>query len=263
MEEIEEGGGILSTLDTAFWSAVISSVASRHRVEVRSVGNKPTVEAIARLVAQGSVNRVIVALDRDFDDRRGRKLQHGNIMYTFGYSWENDVFSAETMIEVISSLVPDPDSFAEARGHIEAASRQLTKCFAKLVRFDHALASAGSELTVRDELLRCIQQHEAKPPVINRSVLAAEIKRCRTSSPARRMGSASSALPQRDLHGHTIAKWWLAQIHHVLRTYIGLKLSRQVLERLSISTYLRNTQADSWKYYRDQINNLVFDSQPK
>jgi hypothetical protein len=251
LNEIEEGAGDSSTLDGFFWSTVIRSARPNLTVEVRSVGNKRTVQAVAALIETGSVTRVFAALDRDFDDRRGNKLSHPNIFYTRGYSWENDVFRRDILIEVLGSVSPN-HALASVANHMREAEIYLKKNFSNLVRFDHALASAGKEITLREVLFNSIQLHERKSPIINRSALASEIKRCRSAGSQCCLGPRACACVEDDLHGHTVARWWFGHVNHALRTYIGVKMSREVIARLSISTFAR-TDSTQLEHYRHTV----------
>jgi hypothetical protein len=258
MADVELGAGDSSTLDSAFWSSIFRAITLSRSVEVRSVGNKLTVEAIAGLVAAGAVTRVIVAMDRDFDDRRNRKIGHTNILYTYGYSWENDVFNEEVAMSVVRDLAPSQAALTAAHAQMRAASQQLQKCFSKLVRLDHILAVNGEEVTARHELQESIRLHEVNAPVVDRSSLAAEIGRCRAARTNTRLGPANCASVEADLHGHTVAKWWLAQIHHFLRTYTTLKMSREIIARFSIAAYVRRNDLVSLGYYRDVLNVIAW-----
>lgn len=257
ISDIELGAGDSSTLDSAFWSSIFRALAHERSVEVRSVGNKLTVESIAHLVASGAVSRVIVALDRDFDDRRARKIDHSNILYTFGYSWENDVFTEDVALSVVRDLAPSQAVLTAAQTQLRSASEELLRCFSMLVRLDHVLAESGGEVTSRLELLDSIRLHEVNAPEVDRSALAAEIRRCRAALRTR-SGPTGCASVEADLHGHTIAKWWLSQIHHFLRTYTNLKMSRDVIVRLSIASYVRQNRGNSFAYYRRVLNAITW-----
>lgn len=249
LRDIEEGAGDSSTLDGAFWSTVARMALPGRAVEVRSVGNKRTVEAIAVLIEQGAASHVIAALDRDFDHRRGTRIVHPNVLYTFGYSWENDVFRQEVVADLIKDLAPPPSVLSKSLRVLKEAELQLAKCFFAVVRLDYSLASQGEELTLRDELRCSVKVHHQNAPSIDRSIIAAELRRHRLSNRRCGLGPPSCVTVQGDLHGHTLSKWWMGQLNHLLRTQIGLKMSRDLLARLAIATYSRRSDLASWLYY--------------
>jgi len=58
---------------------------------------------IAKDIIDGKIKHAFVAMDRDFDNIKGMQLRSQNILYTFGYSWENDVWSPEVVEKVVES----------------------------------------------------------------------------------------------------------------------------------------------------------------
>jgi hypothetical protein len=251
VEEIRDGAGETFTLDTAFWSTIVRLGIPQRRIEVRSVGNKQTLEAIAKLVAEGSVTRIVVAMDRDFDDRRGRKINHANVFYTYGYSWENDVFAKDVLIDFVENLALPLNALLQAREAIRNASIDLENCFSDVVRLDHVLASKGAEITNREELLGAVQISERVAPRIRLSRIKAELKRCRSVGLVKRKGPKACAEVERDLHGHTIARWWLGNIQHLLRSLNGLKMSNEVITRMALASFARRRDSSGMRYYRD------------
>jgi hypothetical protein len=254
--DIESGAGEPATLDSAFWLALFRAIVQERSVEVRSVGNKLTVAAIARLVAAGGVNRVVVAMDRDFDSRRSRTISHPNVLYTFGYSWENDVFNEQIAMSIVRDVAPPQAAFAAAQTQMKAAREEALRCFSKVVRLDHTLAVNGEEVTARSALEDSIRLHEVNVPMVDRSGIAAEIRRCRASRANARLGPVGCASVQADLHGHTLARWWLAQVHHFLRTHTSTKMSKDLIARLSIAAYVRSSQTPSQNFYRSQLGQI-------
>jgi hypothetical protein len=87
-----EGGGAAdegSTIDELFWTRVFEE----HGVSVhcKSSGAKSNVMNIAEDIRQGSLPRTVAAMDRDYDDQLGDLVDHRQVFYTYGYSWESDV----------------------------------------------------------------------------------------------------------------------------------------------------------------------------
>jgi len=210
IEAIEQGGGDTSTLDCAFWSTVLRHASGR-TIEVRSVGNKPTLAAIAELVAAGKARKTVVAMDRDFDQQRGADIQHPNVLYTFGYSWENDVFQEPVLLDVVSDLAPNRPALEKAQALLRTAAKEIDRSFTGIVRLDYALATQGEQVTLREEVYKSIGVHHEEAPKVDRSVVAAELSRCRIQYPSTRLSAKHCARADRDLYGHALAKWWLCR----------------------------------------------------
>src|SRR5665213_77182 len=89
--------------DVAFWQRCFSELGPPIKLQFRAVGAKPTLLDLAREVAQG-VTGVYVAMDRDFDHLMGQAIRAPGVLYTFGYSWENDVWTEMVIEEVFYTL---------------------------------------------------------------------------------------------------------------------------------------------------------------
>lgn len=93
------------TLDNIFWSAIMDLVNLNKRLHFKSVGSKPTLKAIAEDINIHNIGTVTVCLDSDYDRILGTALRLDRVAYTFGYSWESDVISRETVGDVLAVLV--------------------------------------------------------------------------------------------------------------------------------------------------------------
>lgn len=82
-----EGEG--SSLDEVFWERVFSE--NGLSVHCKSMGGKSVVRPLAEKIVQDGISHVLVAMDRDYDDMLGLAIDHPQVFYTYGYSWESDV----------------------------------------------------------------------------------------------------------------------------------------------------------------------------
>ena len=78
-----------SSLDEVFWERVFSE--NDLSVHCKSIGSKSVVKPLAEKVVQDGISHVLVTMDRDYDDILGLTIDHPQIFYTYGYSWESDV----------------------------------------------------------------------------------------------------------------------------------------------------------------------------
>ena len=82
-----EGEG--SSLDEVFWDRIFTE--SGKSVHCKSMGGKSVVRPLAQRVIEEGISNVIVAMDKDYDEWRGLIINHPQVFYTYGYSWESDV----------------------------------------------------------------------------------------------------------------------------------------------------------------------------
>ncbi|MBB3645717.1 hypothetical protein FHX14_001896 [Rhizobium sp. BK619] len=104
---VEGGGGQpgKGSTDVVFWRAIFTRLRPEIRITISVLGGKPQLETIAKKVASNDVRNSIVAMDADFDELLNEKIQSPFVIYTYGYSWENDVFYGPSLILAIERLL--------------------------------------------------------------------------------------------------------------------------------------------------------------
>lgn len=104
---VEGGGGVdgAGSSDVVFWGDVLRHLRPDLKVTVVPHGGKPELEFLADKILSGDIANTLVALDSDFDELLDERKEHSNILYTYGYSWENDVFCAEQISNVVKRVL--------------------------------------------------------------------------------------------------------------------------------------------------------------
>lgn len=70
------------------------------------MGSKTTLRSIANDLTVGNIETVLVCLDSDYDHLLGRAIDCPLVVYTHGYSWENDVVGTCSIEAVFRLLLP-------------------------------------------------------------------------------------------------------------------------------------------------------------
>lgn len=129
---VEGGGGNpgQGSDDVLFWRAVFARLRPDLSITLKPFGGKPQLEAIAQKIAAGVVENTIVAMDADFDELLAAKITSPRVLYSYGYSWENDALvfaSIETVLErlIKADNIPDPVSTAVASAYRECLNKLL------------------------------------------------------------------------------------------------------------------------------------------
>jgi hypothetical protein len=256
--EVEQGLGDETTVDAQFWKLIIEKFAPNDkRVHVKSVGSKTTVLAIAELVAAGSVSKVVAAMDRDLDQFRGCLVSHCNVIYTSGYSWENDVWTIDTCNRVLGFVVPNKAQREMARQQADEFFANLQRQFMTAVRFDRALAASNRALLHRDTLVDLVRPAPPQAPKIARGDLAALLRASRSANVGIKPHSDRHGVLD-DLHGHTLAK----AVMHVLRAMIqqvaNHKLSNALLTSIAITQFVNSDADPKLAVYQTPLSQIVW-----
>lgn len=92
------------TEDISFWSQIFEKYKPNEKLKFRSVGSKVTLKEIAADLVDENIKHVYIAMDNEFDEVLNRRINHPNIFYTHGYSYENDIWNNKTIIDIISEF---------------------------------------------------------------------------------------------------------------------------------------------------------------
>jgi hypothetical protein len=156
--QIQAGGGDEYTLDISYWTRVLSFIGASGKYHFKSVGNKANLLSIAQDILGKSTDTIIVCLDRDFDFHIGINLVHKNILYTYGYSWENDVTSTIVIERIISKFIMNVSKCADASSLILKSILSLANA-TRWCEVDITLVARGKEaLILRKSPLRFVDQ---------------------------------------------------------------------------------------------------------
>ncbi|WP_276979598.1 DUF4435 domain-containing protein [Flavobacterium filum] len=131
-----EGGDIqdtnkdkVKTFDEYFWERLVAIYQFDKNVHIRSVGSKTNLIKYIEEIERGT-NNLLVGCDRDYDQILNKLIKNKRVIYTYGYSWENDVFQLNVALETIKSLTIQPihpDSLKEFNENIDAFYKQLSQ----------------------------------------------------------------------------------------------------------------------------------------
>jgi hypothetical protein len=104
-DEVEAGEYSKSSVDIKFWDGVLKANNFGKRVQFRAIGSKTSSKLICEKILNGDIENVAIAMDRDLDQYFGGLLDSPFILYTKGYSWENDVFSKEITLSQVENMI--------------------------------------------------------------------------------------------------------------------------------------------------------------
>lgn len=196
------------SIDVIFWQTVFSIFHPGPRLKFRPIGSKSTLISIGEDIVSGKAKNVYVAMDRDFQ-LKGPFIQGKGIFYTYGYSWENDVWQPEVLQDVITALCCTKISSRQ----ISAVKKKLIasyKVFAKEVRHvvfaDAFLCSDGAAFIPRDQHMRCLIIRSKQLPKLNVAEIEKIFQRLNVSrEEAVRFGKKYKIRPLKDCLGHLLS----------------------------------------------------------
>ncbi len=170
--DIKEGKYTECSPDIHYWQSLFEVYKPSVKCKFKSIGSKENVKVIAENISQGATH-TIAAMDRDFDNINEEKLAINNVMYTYGYSWENDAWNEYSIIEYLYQLI------GACRTTLNDEVSSIHEFFEKLfldlktaISTDLVLISRHSESFFdRKSYQKYIQINNDKYPTINNNEL--------------------------------------------------------------------------------------------
>lgn len=105
------GGGSEATEDATFWRAVFN--AAKKEAHIKSIGNNKSVDEMADIIIANDIPYSIACRDRDWTLVSERKNDK-RVIYTHGYSWENDIAHNTTVASAFCDLSLQPPAAARS-----------------------------------------------------------------------------------------------------------------------------------------------------
>lgn len=117
---------IVKTHDLYYYEYLLRAASRGKNPKVKCVGNKGAVLEYARKIRESGLPGSIVIVDKDLEGITSSPLELYPIIRTFGYSWENELWSTETIVAILESLTnSDPSGIRDARRYTGLLARRL------------------------------------------------------------------------------------------------------------------------------------------
>lgn len=246
------------TEDIIFWSNVFKNFVSGKKLKFKSVGSKSTIKEIALDIIDGQISTVLVAMDNEFDEILRKQISHPNIYYTYGYSWENDVWNAEVVKSVIEELTAIKIEHSDIEDNFNAFIKDL-----KLAVYadGYMFKKENSFFSRKKSPLFCVDCNPTDLPSIKKEEIETRItdkglKKANLYSYGRRHSIVTKKL----CYGHLLADYCVQLIMHYLKNRHSLKnISKDIIYRIGLNKFF-NEQFDSgdvYEYYQQQFEKNV------
>jgi hypothetical protein len=208
-DEVDRGHYTNATQDIRFWQAIFYIYRPQKRYKFCSVGSKAIVSSIAKDISDGAISNSIAAMDRDFDHISGKLLTSDNVIYTNGYSWENDAWNEIALSEAFCTLSGACRTGIHAESKvINESYADFSSCLRGCTRMDAILSQHGNSFYCRTSYVRYVRIEPNGRPMINRQQLRSSMTKVRIECgrPIVRKNPVSVS-PLLDCFGHLFAEY--------------------------------------------------------
>lgn len=155
---VEGGGGEGEHApDVTFWTAVFSVKCPGKKIRCIAKGGKPVLQALAAKIVEDNLSNTFVAIDADYDYLQEKIIDDHRIIYTWGYSWENDVYNLDNMKLAYSALCHCGSLSSEVEQYMTNATKDIMTKLKWPARADYIALAKGTSVFPRNSPGRIIR----------------------------------------------------------------------------------------------------------
>jgi hypothetical protein len=241
--EVLAGNFHEETEDVIFWRNIFGKFITDKKIKFKSIGSKKTIKDIAIDIVDGKLKTILVAMDNEFDEILKQRIEHPQVYYTHGYSWENDIWNHH----VIKSVIEELTAIEIVNNDIEInLSDFLTKIKAG-VNADGYLFKKGSSFFPRKTgYFFCVECAPADLPYVKIADLNARlISKGLQRSTVNSFGRRHSIDTLKFCYGHLLADYCCQVIMHYIKKRHSLpNISKDIIYRMGINKFFRTSFDD-------------------
>lgn len=256
----EENNSDLASHDQYFWRSVAENVMPAKTFKFISRGSKVNLLSIATEIISGNISNTLVALDRDYDLECNNFLCHPRVIYTYGYSWENDVWNFSAIMHLVDELYIGDGISPENIEEMESCISEFFRKARRVARINLAARQNGLEYVITSHQMRgLVELSGSQLPRFNQHCFSAVVAKSNVARPIQM--SSKVELTEDHVQGHLLAHFGY---HFVCRalSLLGYKgtICINYLSTIAINHLkdkLRNIQDARRVYYENCFSNAV------
>lgn len=251
-EQIEQGQYNQLSPDIKFWNMIFRKYNCVKKLKFKAVGSKSCLRHICEKVESKSVAQTIVALDSDMDDFLTNKYNSIFIIYTKGYSWENDVYHPDLVLDQIKSHVFSQDLSDNDILTFRNIYKNFVRYLPRLLRIELVSRVHGQKLITKYNGERFIKG--AANPCLDLNQIKAVMKESRNLLP-RPSNTGIIINSKTDFYACTYGKlieaFSICVMKAFLRKYGQDTFPKSFIQSLMINAYKNYSEDDT--YYSSMI----------
>jgi len=237
-------GGSGTVPDVQFYSSLLAEVRPNVSFKIKCVGNKMAVFDYLSQIEDGEISTAIVVVDRDTFGIDISDLASQYKILTYGYSWENDFWTSQTVVNIANTLSGGSmsDDWRKWLGESMSSTKRRMRYICALDISGRA--SGCSALLPKDRVGVSFYFNKRSKFALP----ASEVRRisiCYRKSPASGCNVSRGVLraamlcgPERSIQGHLWERFSCQLLRHFAKS--GLKMSKvdsELLRNIGLSIF--------------------------
>ncbi|GGK79333.1 hypothetical protein [Amphritea balenae] len=257
-DEVLRGAGSEQSVDIKFWSNVLVKHGLTSNIKFKALGSKTCAKEICRLLSEGEIENVAVAVDSDLDDFIGVKIDSPFVLYTKGYSWENDVYRNDLVKDQIESLIFKNGLEERYKYIVDKAFCDLGSKSKTLINVEIMFRLNGVKLITACNGERFFDSR--RNPSFNRKQLSRLIRdnKEQLARPIFVPEYDNNLCSFRYCYGKLVEAMSISLISYICRTMAGFgALPKEFIVAAMIERYARSLEVNKDPYYQAMVNRML------
>lgn len=250
--QIDQGLFNEESIDVLFWSRILSTYKADSKFKFKAVGSKTAVLKVAEDIVDSNLTTVYAAMDQEFDRILGKAYKHDNILYTFGYSWENDVWNENVIRKIVTSTTAKELELNE----VIVPFSKFIKDMKFSVYADGYMFSKNSGFFPRpSNHLKIIDCALTTPPSLKKTEIESLIAETGVKKPnVYSFGSRKNICCKSYMYGHLLSDFCKLLVKHLLKVKQEVTgLGDEIIRRLAISHFIEFIPEEVDTHYKEII----------
>ncbi len=256
-EEVQAGKYNESSIDTLFWKNIFEKHNLNKSIKYKPLGSKTSTKKICELIKLKGGSRTVVAIDLDLNDFTGKKFNSPFILYTQGYSWENDVYHPDLIKNFTSKLLLYHSIPKKINDEVDSLYEAFNKKIIKLLKLELFFRNQDISFIKR---CACKRYFEAQKPYFNQTEIKKLIRESRINLRNNFKINLFSPIVREALliYGKLVEFFSIKVITYICKTLGNkkLKIDPKMVRIHLLELYLNRKKHIEDKFYANQINRL-------
>lgn len=255
VESVEKGKFNDISIDKIFWKKILSNYSNKS-FKFKAIGSKSTLKMLLEKFIDEDINNNIICTDSEFDEIFNDRINSDKIIYTYGYSWENDVWNQDVLINILNQLSGENNDMNEIQKDYSDFLKNIEMHVKNDAHFFKTSLKYFPRPNGHQKLLNC--DSNSFPNLVNQQIDLLKINANISDDLQEEILVTYSNIDvDRYCYGHLLNDFCKNYIKYYLKVKHKLSgLGDDIIKRLALSNFINYLSVSINNYYFNIITNL-------
>lgn len=246
--------------DEIFWKSVLQRCGFKKSFKCKAVGSKATLIKYNDEINKSRIENLCVAVDTDLDDIYQGKIESAYILYTYGYSWESDIFSKEFLFDYLKTLSSDHGEIDDVRDKVKQFYDEFTDTACEIMADEFRFRKLGVGFVTKLNWAQYIRIDDDGVRIDSRKISERStlLKQDITDKNWNKFIVPDSRLFARYIYGKLVEEFTYLLFLYIENLFLnsGRISTKSEFKELFFKRFQNATDLESLNYYHLQVRNL-------